>query len=144
MAEERRSLGYNPLDPRDRLERGRERAAWFRRADMMGAVTLAMIVFVALAVMRKEWALAYLLAMMVLPFLLALALILANAAARRAGRPEPVSAKPAPVMLVALSTGLFFLLADPLSLAGLTGAAATVLLAWRVARRQTPRVEDHG
>jgi hypothetical protein len=144
MAEEQRSLGYNPLDPRDRLERGRERAAWFRRADMMGAVTIAMIVFVALAIMRKELALAYLLAMMVLPFLLALALILANAAARRAGRPEPVPAKPAPVMLVALSTGLFFLLADPISLTGLAGAAAAVLLAWRIARRQAPRVEDHG
>ena len=144
MAEEQRSLGYNPLDPRDRLERGRERAAWFRRADMMGAVTLAMIVFVVLAIARKELALAYLLAMIALPLLISLAMILANAAARRTGRAEPVPFRPAPVMLVAVSTGLFFVLADPVSLIGLAGAAATVLLGWLIARRQTSGVEDHG
>jgi hypothetical protein len=144
MGEERRSLGYNPLDPRDRIERGRERAAWFRRADMMGAVTLAMAVFILLAIFRKELALAYLLAMMFLPLLISLALVLLNAVARRGGRTEPVPKRPAPLMLVAISTGLFIVLADPVSLAGLAGALSTLVLGWCVARRQTPEAADHG
>lgn len=144
MTEEQRSMGYNPLDPRDRIERGRERAAWFRRADMMGAVTIAMIVFVVLALARKELALAYLVAMIALPLVISLALILANAAARRAGRAEPVPARPAPVMLVTISTGLFFVLADPISLVGLAGALAVLTLGWRVVRAQSAGVAHHG
>ena len=144
MAEEKRSLGYNPLDPRDRIERGRERAAWFRRADMMGAVTLAMIVFVSLAIMRRGLALAYLLAVMLLPLAIALALILVNAAARRAGYAEPAPLRPAPAMLVAISTSLFFVIADPVSQIGLAGALATVFLGWRFARRQMSGAPDHG
>jgi len=143
MAEERPSFGYNPLDPRDRIERGRERAAWFRRSDMMGAVALAMVVFVALAILRQEWALAYLVAAMVLPLLISLGLILANAFAQRSGRADPLPSRPGPAMLVAVSTALFFLLADPLSPAGIAGAVAAVGLVWRVFSRHKPGEEGH-
>ncbi len=143
MAEERPSFGYNPLDPRDRIERGRERAAWFRRSDMMGAVALAMAVFVTLAILRKEWALAYLIAAMVLPLLISVALILANAFAQRGGGVGPFPSRPGPAMLVAISTALFFLLADPLSLAGIAGAIAALILAWRVCSRNKPQEGGH-
>jgi len=79
-----------------------------------------------------------------LPLGISLFLILANAAARRAGRAEPVPARPAPVMLVAISTGLFFVLADPISLVGLAGALAALTLGWRVVRAQSARVANHG
>lgn len=144
MTDERNSFGFNPLDPRDRIERGRERAAWFRRADMMGAVALAMAVFTALAVTRRELAMAYLLAMMLLPLLITLALILLNAAARRSGRAEPVSHRPLPVMLVAISTGLFLVLADPLSPVGLAGFVVLVIFGWIVVRRQASGAAGHG
>ena len=46
-------------------------------------------------------------------------------------------------MLVAVSTALFFLLADPLSPAGIAGAVAAVGLVWRVFSRQKPGEEGH-
>ncbi len=144
MPEEKPSMGYNPLDPRDRAERGRERAAWFRRSDMMGAVTLAMAVFVALAIGRKDLALAYLLCVMGLPIAIYLALILLNALARRSGRPEPVPSKPRPVMLTALSTAIFFAAADLFSLSGLAGVIALAVLGWRIYRNQATGGADHG
>ncbi len=144
MSDERPSLGYNPLDPRDRIERGRERAAWFRRADMMGAVALAMAVFTGLAMTRRELAMAYLLAMMFLPLLITLALILLNAAARRTGRDEPVTRRPPPVMLVAISTGLFLVVADPLSPIGLAGFVVLVASGWLAVRRQASGAAGHG
>jgi hypothetical protein len=144
MADERHTLGYNPLDPRDRIERGRERAAWFRRADMMGAVALAMAVFTVLAMTRREFAMAYLLAMMLLPLLITLALILLNAAVRRAGRTEPVPCRPPPITLVAISTGLFLVLADPLSPVGAAGLLVLVVSGWIVVRRQASGAAGHG
>lgn len=144
MTEERRTIGYNPLDPRDRIERGRERAAWFRRADMMGAVALAMTVFVALGIARRELAMAYLVAMMFLPLLIMLALMLVNVLARRIGRSEPVPLLPAPAMLVIVSTGLFFLLADPVSPLGLGGLLVLIVSGWLFARRQATGASHNG
>lgn len=144
MTEGRRTIGYNPLDPRDRIERGRERAAWFRRADMMGAVALAMTVFVALGIARRDLAIAYLVAMMFLPLLITLALMLLNAMARRAGRTDPVPVLPAPAILVIAATGLFFLLAEPVSPLGLGGVLALAAAGWIIARRQASGADDHG
>lgn len=143
MPDEKPSLGYNPLDPRDRAERGRERAAWFRRSDMMGAVTFAMIVFVALAILRKDLALAYLLCAMGLPILIYIGLILLGLLMRRFGRLDPVPARPGPVMLVALSTAVFFAAADSFSLSGLCGMIALLILSWQVYRKQPNKGGGH-
>ncbi|MBZ8135080.1 hypothetical protein [Afifella sp. IM 167] len=61
---------FNPLDPRDRAERGRGRAAEFRRLHMMAAVAWAMGAFVLLAVWRPGLALPWLGAVIAGPILL--------------------------------------------------------------------------
>jgi len=98
---------FNPLDPRDRVERNRERAA-FRRLDMMGAVALAMAVFVALAVFARPLALAFLITAMFGPVMILVLLTALNALYERWGRTGPWPVMPAPWMLVAATTCFFF------------------------------------
>ena len=51
---------FDPLDPDQRLRRGRERTAFFRQTGMFPLVVLAMLVFVPLAIWHKPWALPFL------------------------------------------------------------------------------------
>ncbi|WP_026379731.1 hypothetical protein [Afifella pfennigii] len=96
---------FNPLDPRDRAERNRERAAAFRRLHLMAAVALAMAVFTLMALFRPDLALFYLVAAMLLPPLLLLPPMLLRL---RRGAAAPAAPLPGPVRLTLLA-GLVFL-----------------------------------
>jgi len=63
---------YDPTDPYQRLERGRERAAFFRQTDIFLIVVLTMLVFVPLAMWQKPWAFPFLGWMIVVPGLMTL------------------------------------------------------------------------
>ncbi len=63
---------YDPTDPYQRLERGRERAAFFRQTDIFLLVVLTMLVFVPLAIWQKPWAFPFLGWMIVVPGLMTL------------------------------------------------------------------------
>ena len=63
---------YDPTDPYQRLERGRERAAFFRQTDIFRIVALTMLVFVPLAIWQKPWAFPFLGWMIVVPGLMSL------------------------------------------------------------------------
>ncbi|NKB52677.1 MAG: hypothetical protein GKR97_10685 [Rhizobiaceae bacterium] len=51
---------FDPLDPKQRAERGRERTAFFRQTDMFPIVVLTMAVFVPLALWYKPLAIPFL------------------------------------------------------------------------------------
>ena len=63
---------YDSTDPYQRLERGRERAAFFRQTDIFWVVALTMLVFVPLAMWQKPWAIPFLGWMIVVPGLMTL------------------------------------------------------------------------
>ncbi|MGI9354903.1 MAG: hypothetical protein ACR2PF_07050, partial [Rhizobiaceae bacterium] len=58
--------------PYQRLERGRERAAFFRQTSIFWVAALTMLVFVPLAMWQKPWALPFLGWMIVVPGLMTL------------------------------------------------------------------------
>jgi hypothetical protein len=99
---------FNPLDPRDRAERNRERVAAFRRLDMMGAVALAMTVFVALAMFARSLALAFLITAMFGPVMILALLMALNVFVEHRGPTRSWPVMPAPWMLVAATTCFFF------------------------------------
>jgi len=124
---------FNPLDPRDRAERNRGRAAEFRRLHMMGAVAIAMGLFVVLAVLWPALALPWLGAALAGPILLLVAAMGLRLLSPGAGRELP-----GPLRLVALSALAFagfavgsFWLGVPAAL-----AALVIVLApqWRAGR----------
>ena len=51
---------FDPLDPDHRLQRNRERTAFFRQTDIFPIVVLAMVVFVPLALWQKPLAIPFL------------------------------------------------------------------------------------
>lgn len=63
---------YDPLDPHQRLQRGRERTAFFRQTDMFPLAAMTMVAFVPIAVWQKSLAIPFLGWMLFVPFALGL------------------------------------------------------------------------